>query len=177
MNRIFSTANKNTTKLLLRNLHKMSQKSQPCFFYNTGGCFNSDGTPKHESKCKYSHIHVDEPLERPQDLLKPCNYYHLTGYCVNAYCQYGHVELSKHKWHKFYPDIPYIGTGYSHNCVWNTALPSQLPALLSTTLYTPIIHTVQRDNVSKIRDTFLQTFLHSNIQTRDMYTNPAQQCG
>jgi len=86
--------------------------NKPCYFYNTGGCYNIDGTEKKEEDCKYLHIKIIEPLEKPQHLKAPCKYYHLRGYCSNRYCIFGHSELSEDRWKKYFPSKNYPGVGY-----------------------------------------------------------------
>lgn len=100
----------------------MSDKiNKPCYFYNTGGCYNNDGSPKTADQCKYLHIKVDEPLEKPQHLKPPCKFYHLRRYCRNVWCIFGHAELSKERWEKYFPQHPYPGGGYGNKSeyVWD----------------------------------------------------------
>ena len=92
----------------------------PCFFYNTGGCYNKDGSVKTQDQCKYQHILVDYPMEKGQHLKAPCKYYHLRGFCKNPYCLFGHLELSNEKWGWYFPQHAYPGKNYSKNYKWNT---------------------------------------------------------
>lgn len=85
----------------------MIKINKPCYFYNTGGCFNKDGSIKDDCDCKYNHIYIDKPLDKPQHLRPPCKFYHLNKKCYNIYCSFGHIPLLLHKWYKSYPNIPY----------------------------------------------------------------------
>lgn len=93
----------------------MNKINKPCFFYNTGGCYHDNGKEKTAIECKYLHVHVTEPLEKPQHLKPPCKFYHLRGSCTNPYCVFGHSELSKDRWHKYFPGHQYPGHGYGHS--------------------------------------------------------------
>lgn len=93
-------------------------KQEPCYFYNTGGCYHKDGREKTQKECQYLHIKLDSPMERPQHLKTPCRYYHLSGHCKNPYCRFGHSELPRYRWYRFF-DSPYLGRGYSQACVWD----------------------------------------------------------
>lgn len=86
--------------------------NKPCYFYNTGGCYWSD------TQCKFMHVLIDKPMEKPQDLKRPCIFYHLKKSCNNIYCNYGHVELSQKKWIRHFPGYQYPGILYSINCYW-----------------------------------------------------------
>nr|QBK87393.1 MAG: hypothetical protein LCMAC201_03030 [Marseillevirus LCMAC201] len=103
--------------------------SKPCYFYNTGGCYHSDGTVKSAAECKYIHVKVTEPLEKPQHLKPPCKYYHLRGHCQNVYCVFGHSELSVERWKKYffthnYPGLRYTSTDqFNWDGVQTTARP------------------------------------------------------
>ncbi|KKL66009.1 hypothetical protein LCGC14_2149270 [marine sediment metagenome] len=98
----------------------MADKIQkPCYFYNTGGCYHSDGAVKSEAKCKYLHVKVNEPLEKPQHLKAPCKYYHLRGHCKNSYCVFGHSELSAERWEKYFPTHNYPGMEYTRTGRFN----------------------------------------------------------
>ena len=98
----------------------MTDKIQkPCYFFNTGGCYHSDGSVKSEADCKYLHVTVKEPLEKPQHLKPPCKYYHLRGHCKNAYCVFGHSEISADRWEKYFPTHPYPGPDYSRTDKFN----------------------------------------------------------
>lgn len=94
-----------------------SKINKPCYFYNTGGCYNSQGKLKSDGECKYLHVKVQEPLEKPQHLKAPCKFFHLRGCCKNPYCVFGHVELSKQRWEKYFSSKPYPGSGYSSNYI------------------------------------------------------------
>jgi hypothetical protein len=102
-----------------------SKINKPCYFYNTGGCFNPNGSLKSNNDCKYLHIKVNEPLEKPQHLKAPCKYYHLRGYCKNPYCAFGHIELSKHRWQKYFNNKIFPGENYTTNFIWLKALETQ----------------------------------------------------
>lgn len=105
----------------------MNKKIQkPCYFYNTGGCYNDDGTPKSEDQCRYLHYKVNEPLEKPQHLKPPCKYYHLRRHCNNSYCVFGHAELSLDRWQKYFPNHEYPGHDYTRNgeYSWSTYPPT-----------------------------------------------------
>lgn len=99
---------------------------QPCFFFNTGGCFNKDGTVK--TNCKYKHVIVDYPIERPQHTKPPCKYFHLHKHCKNESCTFGHVELNQYNWEKYFAR-KWPGKGYSANCVWKELPGAESPAV------------------------------------------------
>ena len=90
---------------------KESKNYIPCYFYNTGGCYWGD-------KCKFNHIAIEKPMERPQSLRYPCMFYHLKGSCNNIYCIHGHSELSEKKWKKYFPQFQYPGVLYTLKCNW-----------------------------------------------------------
>jgi hypothetical protein len=90
---------------------------EPCFFFNTGGCFHYNGSIKKPSECPFDHIKVDHPLEKPQQYRPPCKYYHLRGFCSNSECIFGHVEIASYKWNRYF-NIDYPGYGYTQNCGW-----------------------------------------------------------
>ncbi len=102
----------------------MKKIQEPCFFYNTGGCYNPDGSPKSEAECKYLHTQINKPVEKGQHLRAPCKYYHLRGECKNKLCLFGHIELSYQKWTWYFPNHFYPGKGYTHagpfkkGCKW-----------------------------------------------------------
>lgn len=82
---------------------------QPCWYYNTGGCKNKDGTDKSENDCRYLHIHSSN-ITRPANInpTKPCDKYNLEGFCkFNDYCKYSHRNLTQEEWDQNYPNIPY----------------------------------------------------------------------
>ncbi len=98
----------------------MAEKIQkPCYFFNTGGCYHSDGRIKTEQECKYLHVGINEPLEKPQHLKPACKYYHLRGHCKNPYCVFGHSELSSERWNKFFPTHIYPGSDYTKTDKFN----------------------------------------------------------
>jgi len=99
----------------------------PCWFYNTGGCYDDYGNPKNQEHCKYLHIKLDHPMEKPQHLKIPCRYYHLYKKCLNACCTYGHCELSEQKWEKYFPTNKYPGQFYAMNYHWDGNLPPSPP--------------------------------------------------
>jgi hypothetical protein len=86
-----------------------SYSIEPCFFYNTGGCNRED--------CRYLHIYVNRRLEKPQEIKTPCRYYHLDHLCKDKGCRYGHVELKKYKWSKYFKKN-FPGEGYGSQCQW-----------------------------------------------------------
>jgi hypothetical protein len=92
-----------------------------CYFYNTGGCYHNDGRIKTAEECKYLHVSVSKPLEKPQHLKPPCKYYHLRGHCKDTFCVFGHSELSEERWHKYFSTHQYPGINYTHgdNFVWS----------------------------------------------------------
>ena len=101
--------------LFLRNeedirIRSNSEKiKSPCWYYNTGGCRNKDGTSKNEEDCKYLHVYSPH-IQRPQHISpnKPCDKYNLEGYCKwGEYCKYLHKNLSQDEWETYYPGIPY----------------------------------------------------------------------
>jgi hypothetical protein len=116
---------------------KNGKKYKKCWYFNNGGCKNSDGTLKKESECNYIHEY-NTPSESPsieddcnsneltnghnytalkrnfsnsnilQGTLKPCDRYNLEGFCKwIEYCKYSHRVLSEDEWKQYYPDIPY----------------------------------------------------------------------
>lgn len=83
--------------------------NQPCWFFNTGGCKNKDGSDKQESECKYLHI-LTPTIVRPSHInpTKPCDKYNLEGYCkFGDYCKYSHRNLTQQEWNDTYPNIPF----------------------------------------------------------------------
>lgn len=90
------------------NIENLKIKS-PCWYFNTGGCRNKDGTPKSEENCKYLHVYSPH-IQRPHHIApnKPCDKYNLEGYCKwGDYCKYLHKSLTQEEWETFYPNIPY----------------------------------------------------------------------
>jgi len=106
---------------------KLQKIQKPCYFYNTGGCYNDNGTPKSESDCKYLHCKINEPLEKPQHLKPPCKYYHLRKICTNNYCVFGHCELSYERWLQYFPTHEYPGQDYTinNNHIWETNVENE----------------------------------------------------
>lgn len=94
---------------------------KPCYFYNTGGCYKADGTLKSADECLYLHVRVDEPMKKPQHLKPPCKYFHLRKHCNNPYCMFGHTDLPKDRWLKYFPTHAYPGLDYSkrYHCIWH----------------------------------------------------------
>ena len=92
---------------------KLTMNPNICYFYNTGGCYNSDGTVKSQGQCQYRHIKFNGPMEKPQHLKPPCKYYHIRKYCKDPYCVFGHSELTHERWPRYFPTHPYPGTNYS----------------------------------------------------------------
>lgn len=90
----------------------MFKINKPCFFFNTGGCFFSNGQVRPESHCKYRHIHVSSPIQKPQFYKFPCKYFHLSRQCKKFNCNFGHIELSPARWLKYFPDNKYPGKNY-----------------------------------------------------------------
>ena len=83
--------------------------SEPCWFYNNGGCRHKDGTEKTAEECKYLHLYSDN-VKRPPHLntRKPCDKYNLEGECKwHDNCKYSHRNLTPEEWSRFYPGIPY----------------------------------------------------------------------
>lgn len=83
--------------------------SEPCWFFNNGGCRNKDGSEKTDQECKYMHYHL-ENVKRPSHLSirKPCDKYNLEGECRwHESCKYSHRNLSPEEWSRYYPGIPY----------------------------------------------------------------------
>jgi hypothetical protein len=83
--------------------------SEPCWFYNNGGCRNKDGTEKLADDCKYLHCRADN-VQRPAHLCnrRPCDKYNLEGECKwSENCKYSHRNLSPEEWSRYYPGIPY----------------------------------------------------------------------
>nr|QBK87601.1 MAG: hypothetical protein LCMAC201_05140 [Marseillevirus LCMAC201] len=83
--------------------------SEPCWFYNNGGCRHKDGTEKTSEECKYLHIY-SENVKRPPHLStrKPCDKFNLEGECKwHDGCKYSHRNLTPEEWSRFYPEIPY----------------------------------------------------------------------
>jgi len=81
----------------------------PCWYYNTGGCKNKDGSNKKEEDCKYLHVYSPH-IQKPQHITqtKPCDKFNLEGHCKwGDYCKYLHKNLSQEEWDTFYPGIPY----------------------------------------------------------------------
>ena len=86
-----------------------SKISEPCWFYNNGGCKNRDGTEKTSEECKYLHL-LCENVKRPPHLStrKPCDKYNLEGECKwHDNCKYSHRNLTPDEWSRFYPGMPY----------------------------------------------------------------------
>ncbi len=83
--------------------------SEPCWFYNNGGCRHKDGTEKTAEECKYLHLY-SENVKRPPHLStkKPCDKFNLEGECKwYDNCKYSHRNLTPDEWSRFYPGIPY----------------------------------------------------------------------
>ena len=95
----------------------MVKGNYPCYFYNTGGCYDAKGVPKPAAKCKFAHIKVRGVMSKPQHLKPPCKYYHLNKKCTNSYCIYGHTELTRHRWRQFFRE-KYPGPGYTQSYTW-----------------------------------------------------------
>lgn len=93
-----------------KNPPKPSDKiSEPCWFFNTGGCRHKDGTEKGAHECKYLHI-ISSSVKRPPHLnnRKPCDKFNLEGICYwNNNCKYSHRNLTAEEWSKYYPGIPH----------------------------------------------------------------------
>ncbi len=124
----------------------MSDKiHKPCYFYNTGGCYHSDGTVKTGEQCKYLHVKINEPLEKPQHLKPPCKFYHLRAHCKNLYCVFGHCELSTSRWTRFFPAHRYPGFDYTRRCIWIGERSTDIRT------YTPPLST----NVKQVKATIL----------------------
>lgn len=83
--------------------------TEPCWFFNNGGCRHKDGTNKTSDECKYLHNYSSN-VRRPPHLTirKPCDKYNLEGDCQwNENCKYSHHNLSPEEWSRYYPGIPY----------------------------------------------------------------------
>jgi len=88
---------------------KQNKIKEPCWFYNTTGCKNKDGSEKSDSDCKYMHVHVanvKKPLHINQ---KPCSKYNIDGFCKwKDSCLYSHKDLDMNEWSSQFPNIPHI---------------------------------------------------------------------
>lgn len=83
--------------------------TEPCWFYNNGGCKHKDGTEKAAHECKYLHTFSDN-VKRPPHLStkKPCDKFNLEGECRwHESCKYSHRSLTPEEWGRFYPSVPY----------------------------------------------------------------------
>ncbi len=83
--------------------------NEPCWFYNTIGCKNKDGSEKSDKECKYLHIKSTN-VKRPTHLIikRPCDKYNLEGSCKwGECCKYSHKPLEEEDWSKYYPNIPF----------------------------------------------------------------------
>lgn len=83
--------------------------NEPCWFYNTVGCKNKDGSEKTQEECKYLHIFSNNS-KRPSHLIakKPCDKFNLEGSCKwGECCKYSHKRLDPEEWSKHYPQVPY----------------------------------------------------------------------
>lgn len=83
--------------------------TEPCWFFNNGGCKHKDGSQKTGDECKYLHIY-SENVKRPPHLStkKPCDKYNLEGECTwGDNCKYSHRSLTTDEWSKYYPTIPF----------------------------------------------------------------------
>ena len=83
--------------------------NEPCWFFNTGGCKNKDGTEKSSSECKYLHIKSSTAKRPPHLTIKtPCDKYNLEGVCKwGEWCKYSHRVLDAEEWSRYYPEIPF----------------------------------------------------------------------
>ncbi len=91
------------------NMERIDKISEPCWFYNNGGCRHKDGTEKTAEECKYLHLY-SENVQRPPHLStrKPCDKFNLEGECKwHDNCKYSHRNLTPEEWSRFYPGIPY----------------------------------------------------------------------
>ena len=84
-------------------------RRSPCYFYNTGGCFHANGTVKESQECKYLHVKVDCPMEKPEHLRPPCRFYHLRGFCIKEDCMFGHSDITEKKWKYYFGTAPWPG--------------------------------------------------------------------
>lgn len=83
--------------------------SEPCWFFNNGGCRHKDGSNKTADECKYLHV-SSENVKRPPHLssCKPCDKYNLEGECKwFDNCKYSHRVLTNEEWNVNYPTIPF----------------------------------------------------------------------
>ncbi len=103
----YHTPNNNNNQY--QTLQVIDKISEPCWFYNNGGCHHKDGTEKTAEECKYLHNYSDN-VKRPPHLCtkKPCDKYNLEGECKwHDNCKYSHRNLSPEEWSRFYPGMPY----------------------------------------------------------------------
>ena len=92
-----------------RSTEFLSKITEPCWFFNNGGCKHKDGTDKSADECKYQHIMSDN-VRRPPHLAtrKPCDKFNLEGDCRwGENCKYSHRSLTPEEWSRFYPDTPF----------------------------------------------------------------------
>ena len=92
-----------------RPMYQDDKISDPCWFYNNGGCRHKDGSEKTAEECKYLHTYSDN-VKRPPHLStrKPCDKFNLEGECRwYENCKYSHRNLSVEECSRFYPGIPY----------------------------------------------------------------------
>lgn len=91
--------------------------SEPCWFFNNGGCRHKDGSEKNANECKYLHIY-SENVKRPPHLStkKPCDKFNLEGECNwGDNCKYSHRTLTTDEWEKYYPEVPFtLKTSFIH---------------------------------------------------------------
>lgn len=88
---------------------RLQKINQPCWFFNTGGCKNKNGTDKKEEDCRYLHI-ISPSVTKPIHInpSKPCDKHNLEGFCkFGEYCKYSHRNLTQEEWSNFYSNIPY----------------------------------------------------------------------
>ena len=89
--------------------HQQNKITEPCWFFNNGGCRHKDSTEKTADECKYLHLY-SENVKRPPHLStrKPCDKFNLEGECKwHNNCKYSHRNLIPDEWSRFYPGIPY----------------------------------------------------------------------
>lgn len=104
--------------------------NEPCWFYNTGGCKNPDGSEKLEEDCKYQHTYSDN-VKKPIHLtvIKPCDKFNLEGTCKwDENCKYSHRTLTETEWKQFYHGIPYQGKLQS-NTIKDIGIESKIKIL------------------------------------------------
>jgi len=92
-----------------KKIDKKLKINEPCWFYNTTGCKNKDGSDKCDDECKYLHIRVANVKKPVHINQKPCNKYNVDGFCKwNTKCLYSHRDLETAEWISQFPNVPHI---------------------------------------------------------------------